>query len=269
MELHPWQPLKVHQRPPRAARRSAAAAATVCHKPEWLADGWSCKACGARFRDAATAAAATTQACRAAFGGSFHASHAITTGVARGGAWQDGKPLAICRSCACYSAHQAVGLTKPCRHSTAGRKARLTRFLAGRHPEPGLAHVHVDGVVHYPRGRCGGNFAHAGRRKAPDAAGTKRAAAAAEGAQRSRRRGNDAGAVELAAVAVVTLHEAAHFGLVNSASEGEAGGQEGQHPMSDAELAIDLAVSVFAVAVDVAGASSEEEFGLDVEVSLD
>ena len=60
--------------------------------------------------------------------------------------------MAICRECACYASHQAVGLARPCRHSLQGRKARLRRFMEGRHPEPGLKHMHVGSVVHFRRG---------------------------------------------------------------------------------------------------------------------
>ena len=157
-------------------------------------------------------------------------------------------------------------MTTPCRRSTVGRTARLTRFLAGRHPAPGMASVQVDGVVHHPQGRFSGTFAHAGR-KVLDAGGLKRAASAAAGAQRCRRRSNDAGAGDSAAIASTTLHASAPLGLGASASEGEAGEQAEQRLMSDAELASDPAVCVFAVGG--AGANSDEEFGRDVEVGLD
>ena len=259
LDPHPWQPLQVLQRLPKDARMRAAAAANVCHVPEWIAGGWCCRACGTRFRDAATAAAATAQACRAAFGGSFHASHAITTGVARGGAWLAGTPLAICRRCACYSAHQAVGLAKPCRSTTSGRKSRLTRFLAGRHPEPGFAHIVVDGITHFPKGR----FVSGG-------AGDKRAAAIATGPPVGRRRLDGAPAADCSRTTAATLHEAAIFDLANATSpDGAAHEQEGQHPLSDAALASDPAVYFFAAGYDIEAADHGDEFALDVQGGLD
>ena len=60
--------------------------------------------------------------------------------------------MAICRECACYASHQAVGLARPCQRSLQGRKARLRRFMDGRHPEPGLKNMYVSNVVHFRRG---------------------------------------------------------------------------------------------------------------------
>ena len=60
--------------------------------------------------------------------------------------------MAICRLCAWFSSHQAVSLQRPCRRNTKGRQARLKRFMLGRHPEPGLKHVQIDGVQHFRPG---------------------------------------------------------------------------------------------------------------------
>ena len=63
--------------------------------------------------------------------------------------------MAICRQCACYTSHKAVGLAKPCRHTAQGRHARLRRFMDWRHPEPGMTSIYVDEVIHLRRGEFG------------------------------------------------------------------------------------------------------------------
>ena len=67
--------------------------------------------------------------------------------------------MAMCRQCGCYAAHQSVGLSRPCRRELQGRRARLKRFMQGRHPEPGLKHVVVDCVRHFSRGTFSGYLA--------------------------------------------------------------------------------------------------------------
>ena len=132
-----------------------------------------------------------------------------------------------------------------------------------------MAHIVVDGVVHFPKGRFGGTSALS-RKQDPAAVGTKRTAGLGEGPHFCRRRLGGAGAAECDAVSVVTMHEAAFSGLVSAASEGEVvDAQVGQHLLGDAVLASDPAVCLFAVANDVEGVDSGEEFGLDVEGGLD
>ena len=170
-----------------------------------------------------------------------------------------GKPLAICRRCACYSAHQSVGLAKPCRNTTSGRKSRLTRFLAGRHPEPGFAHIVVDGITHFPKGRFDSS-----------SSGAKRAAAHAAEPPVGRRRLDGAPAAECGGTSAATLHEAVIFDLANATSPDEAAHEQaGQHPLSDAALASDPAVYFFAAGYDIEAADHGDEFALDVQGGLD
>ena len=248
MPLHPWEPLKLLGKLPKAAVVRAAALA-ACHKPVWSDAGWACSKCGCRFRSAERAAASTGQACTKAFGAAFHGTHAISTGIARSSPWHKGVAIAICRGCACYTLHKSVGLSRPCRHNTSGRRARLTRFLAGRHPEPGFSGWHVDGIVHHPRLQRG----PPARQLASVSAASSRSSIEPRPSKRPR----------LESPCTVAPHAL----LPRISASRPSGGEEDK--VGDLQGDPHGSGDPVFLAFDAVKDDSDDEFGLDVEVGLD